>query len=74
MLAQTQEVSELLASLIAERKKQGLFAGDLARAVGKSTLYIKRMEDGTVRPGTQLLFDYAKWLGLKLEFNLTKEK
>ena len=67
------KTDNLVNSLIAERKRQGLTQQDIANRTGVKTPNIARFEAKKTTPTFQFLEKYADALGMEMEYTLRKK-
>ena len=50
--------------LVGERTKRNLTQADLAEKIDISTIYVRKLESGSVKPGRETMIKYEKFFGL----------
>jgi putative transcriptional regulator len=67
--------------LVKERKKHKMTQSDVAKILGISEVYVRKIESGTVKPGRDTMFKFESYYGLGVKtlfpdifFNLNDKK
>lgn len=53
--------------LIQERSKRNKTQADVAVDIKKSTVYVRKVENGKIKPGRDAMLDFSKYYGLGLK-------